>query len=1134
MDLQFIKKLYGESRQISIISDSIDNKTNLHLKGLTGSALSVVASATFEKKNIHHLFIMEDREEAAFFHNDLNSLNEKKDVLFFPDSFKRPGKFDEMNNSNVRMRTEVVNQLAHSKTRGELIVTYPEALFERVVKSEMLYEHSIEIIDGEYLDTNDLIEKLHLHQFEMVDFVYEPGQFSVRGGIIDIFSYGNDHPYRIELFDKEVESIRNFDPNSQLSTKKIASFSIVPNIQTDFKLDEKTSFLNIILGSTVVWVKDINALKEILDDCMEKAEKVRENIVKESMNHPGHPLLEGEANHVFQNSDDVLNNLNALPVIECGNTAVISKEVVNFNTKPQPSFNKQFDLLIENIKELESNNFKCLIFSDNPRQIERFYNIFEDLKAGVEFYPFYHAIHQGYIDEDLKLACYTDHQIFNRYHKYKLKQGFSRDQALLKKQLSELSPGDFVTHIDHGVGVFSGLEKIEVNGHVQESVRIKYADNDLLYVSIQSLHKISKYSGKEGNTPRINKLGSDSWNKLKKRTKRKIKDIAEDLIKLYAKRKAQKGFAFNKDTYLQTELEASFVYEDTPDQNKATKEIKKDMEDETPMDRLVCGDVGFGKTELAIRAAFKAVADSKQVALLVPTTILAMQHYRTFQERLEDFPCDVAFVNRFKSAKQKTEILKQLKEGKLDIIIGTHALAGKKVEFKDLGLLIIDEEQKFGVSVKDKLKEMKVNVDTLTLTATPIPRTLQFSMMGARDMSILRTPPPNRQSIQTEVHTFDPEVIKESIEYEVYRGGQVFFVHNRIKDIVEVKAMLQKIIPNIDVAVAHGQMDGKELEKIMLAFINREYDVLLCTSIIESGLDIPNANTIIINNAHMFGLSDLHQLRGRVGRSNKKAFCYLFRPPVSTLTREARQRLKTIEEFADLGSGINIAMRDLDIRGAGNLLGAEQSGFISEIGFDMYHKILDEALRELKETEFKDLYAIELNENRQFIQDCQIETDLDMLIPDAYVTNINERLSLYTELNNIKNEEELDDFRSNLVDRFGPLPIEVFELFNAIRLKWLALKIGFDRILFKNNILKCFFVDNKESPYYESKIFGEVLTYIQTHPEDFSLKQTPKHLILTIEPVETMEIADEKLERIQKYVEDQFEGVNASQKLESP
>jgi transcription-repair coupling factor (superfamily II helicase) len=827
---------------------------------------------------------------------------------------------------------------------------------------------------------------------------------------------------------------------------------------------------------------------------------------------------------------------------------------IEFRTSPQPSFNKNFDLLSQDLNKHLNEGYKNVIFTDSARQGERLYAIFQDLpvlpsspspregapfpagKAGV-MVPFSAqmlSVHEGFVDHDLKLVCYTDHQIFNRYHRYRLREKFSKDRALTIKELTGLKPGDFVTHIDHGIGKFAGLEKIEVNGKPQEALRLMYRDNDILYVSIHSLHRISKYSGKDGAIPSLNKLGSATWQNLKQKTKSRVKDIAKDLIALYAKRKAANGFSFSPDTYLQNELEASFIYEDTPDQVKATRDVKKDLEKSYPMDRLICGDVGFGKTEVAIRAAFKAVTDGKQVAVLVPTTILALQHYNTFKERLKDFPCNIDYINRFKSQKQQSETIQKLVDGKIDIIIGTHRLLGKEIKFKDLGLLVVDEEQKFGVAAKEKLKALRVNVDTLTLTATPIPRTLQFSLMGARDLSIINTPPPNRYPITTEVHTFSEALIREAINYEVSRGGQVFFIHNRVKDILGVVTMIQKLCPKIKIAAGHGQMDGDKLEETMLGFIEGEYDVLVSTTIVESGLDIPNANTMIINHAENFGLSDLHQLRGRVGRSNKKAFCYLLAPPLSVLTPEARQRLKALEEFSELGSGFNISLRDLDIRGAGNLLGGEQSGFISDIGFEMYHKILDEAMQELKESDFKSLFESERSKDGEgrkgeknnglhsdksslpFLKECQIDTDLEILIPDNYVNSISERLNLYKTINDIEDESGLSDFEKNITDRFGPVPLPVQELINTIRLRWKARELGFEKIILRNSKFTCHFIRDEKAPYFQSEIFTNILGFVQSHHKICRMREEKGKLTLVFNDVPGVEKANEFLKRVEK------------------
>lgn len=1120
MQLSDIIKQYSSSTPVEAVNTWLKNTSSgdLRLMGLVESSDSFVAAGVFKSSTFHHVFVMNDKESAAYFQNNLASLIENKDILYFPDSFKRPQEFDELNNNNILIRTESVNRLIHPNSKAELMVTYPEALIEKVVTAEKLNEQCLRLAIGENFDDDFAIDLLIEFDFERVDFVYEPGQFSIRGGIIDIFSYGNEFPYRIALDDDTIESIRTFDPNSQLSQKKIQSISIVPNAQTYFGNEFKIPFTQILPTNTVFWVKDMGLLMEVMEQALEKANKSYE-ANKDMVFDTKHPFQDGTPQEVFVTSNDTLQELKKFRIIEFGNKSFLKNtQTVSFHTRPQPSFNKNFELLITDLKANTEKGYENFIFSENAKQIERFYAIFEDLKAEVKFTPVYHAIHQGFIDDDLKMACYTDHQIFNRYHKYNLRQGFSKDSQLVLKTLKELKPGDFVTHIDHGVGVFSGLEKIEVGGQMQEAVRLIYSGNDVLYVGIQSLHKISKYVGKDGTEPRVNKLGTDTWNNLKKKTKKRIKELAFDLIQLYAKRKAQRGFAFAPDNYMQTELEASFMYEDTPDQAKATEDVKRDMEKMSPMDRLVCGDVGFGKTEVAIRAAFKAVLDGKQVAVLVPTTILAMQHFKTFKERLAEFPVTVDYINRFKTAKEKKETLKALAEGKVDILIGTHGIVGKSVKFKDLGLMVIDEEQKFGVGVKETLKELRATVDSLTLTATPIPRTLQFSMMGARDLSIINTPPPNRLPVTTEVQTLNPDVIREAIEYEVYRGGQVFFVHNRVKDIAEVKLMLKKIVPDIEIGVAHGQLEGEELENILVRFMNREFEVLLSTNIIEAGIDIPNANTIIVNNAHHFGMSDLHQLRGRVGRSNKKAFCYLLAPPQSTLTQEAKQRLKTLEEFAELGSGFNIAMRDMDIRGAGNLLGAEQSGFIADIGYDVYHKILEEAIRELKQTDFKELYQDEMNRTNDYVKDCAIETDLEMLIPDAYVKNTAERMILYKQLNETKNEEELKKFEVNLADRFGKIPKQIFELFNGVRLKWIATQLGMEQMIIKGRHLRCYFISNQESSFYNSPVFSKILTYVQQHKKGIYLRETEKYLVLNIEGVTSMKEAKEQLENIGAFV----------------
>lgn len=1085
---------------------------HIRLENLLGASAPLVAASFYHLLNAGSneaeqpataktpmLFVLNDKEEAAYFQNDLQHFIEKKDVLLLVDSFRKPGNFDELNNSHVQLRTEVINRLTNSVSKNEIIVTYPEALMEKVVNEAALVRSTLRIRINENFDEEFLTDMLITHGFERVDFVYEPGQFAIRGGIVDIFSYGNELPFRVELSGEEVESIRVFDPLSQLSQRKISMITIVPNMQTQFTGDQKVSLFEILPERTVVWYYDYGLARQRMADLHDKALSIFQSA---SGTEASDNTFEVNPAEFFMSNSE---STHPFTTVEFGRKFSFDFDHrIVFDLEPQPSVNKNFNLLISYWKKLRKEQFTILLFSDNTNQFKRLDAIFDDLKADVIYHPVPFAIKEGFIDREQRIACYTDHQIFDRYHRYHIKQGYSKSKVVSLKMLRELRPGDYVTHIDHGVGVFSGLEKIEVNGQQRESVRLVYRDNDLLYVDIQSLHKISKYVGKDGTPPRVNKIGTEAWEQLKRRVKAKVKDISKELIALYAKRKATKGMAFAADSYLQTELEASFIYEDTPDQNKATVDVKKDMEKPYPMDRLVCGDVGFGKTEVAIRAAYKAVENGKQVAVLVPTTILAMQHFQTFTDRLKEFPCTIEYINRFKSAAQQKDIFQKLGEGKIDIIIGTSSLIGSRVKFKELGLLIVDEEQKFGVGVKEKLRQLRANVDTLTLTATPIPRTLQFSLMGARDLSIINTAPPNRQPIETEVLTLDADQIKEAIEFEVNRGGQVFFIHNRVKDIGEVAGMLRKICPEVDITVAHGQLEGHILEEKMLDFVERKYDVLVCTNIVESGLDIPNANTIIINDAHMFGLSDLHQLRGRVGRSNKKAFCYLLTPPPSVLTPEARRRLKTIEEFADLGSGFQISMRDMDIRGAGNILGAEQSGFIADIGFDTYHKILDEAIRELKQTDFKDLFKDEMREEKSFTRESSIDTDTEMLIPDHYVSNINERLSLYTELDSIENEEALRLFEEKLIDRFGPVPKEVKELLDGVRLRKLAKQLGFEKLQLRRGLLKCYTIENPESPYYDSEIFAKLLGYVTAHPQRCSMRQMEKCMIIQIKDVRTM------------------------------
>ena len=1000
------------------------------------------------------------------------------------------------------MRAEILNRINNTSSTGEIIVTYPEALSEKVINKKSLKSNTFTAKVGESLDVEFIAELLQTYDFEPTDFVYEPGQYAIRGGIIDIFSYASDEPYRIELFGNEIDSIRTFDVASQLSTETVKQINIIPNVQTKLLEESRESLLEYVPNNTKIWFKDYKQTLDVLQQYFDKASQSFQEILKTTQQTK--VVLEPEM--LFETPESFKKGLEKYLKVEFGNRFYLKvNQEFEYQAKPQPSFNKNFDLIAENLSSNQEAGLVNIISSESLTQTERLKNIFEEIDPFIKFQSLPHTLRAGFIDEQLKLACYTDHQIFERFHRYKTKDKQSKSKAITIRELKNLQPGDFVTHIDYGVGRFAGMDKVDNNGKKQEVIRLIYRDNDLLYVSIHALHKISKYSGKEGNNPTISKLGSPEWENKKKKAKKQVKDIAKDLIELYAKRKSAPGFACEKDSFLQAELESSFIYEDTPDQAKSTADVKADMEQPHPMDRLVCGDVGFGKTEVAIRAAFKAVDNNKQVAVLVPTTILAMQHFRTFSERLEKMPVTVEYINRFKTTKQIKEILKRTEEGKVDILIGTHRIVNKDVKFKDLGLLVIDEEQKFGVSVKDKLKQFRVNVDVLTLTATPIPRTLHFSLMGARDLSVIQTPPPNRQPVTTQLNTFNEEVLRDAIAFELQRGGQVFFVHNRIGDIEQVGNIILKLVPDARIGVAHGQMDGAKLEKVMMRFIEGEYDVLVSTNIIESGLDIPNANTIIINHAHMFGMSDLHQMRGRVGRSNKKAFCYLLTPPTIGLSSDSRKRLTTLEEFSDLGDGFKVAMRDLDIRGAGNMLGAEQSGFITDLGFDMYHKILDDAVAELKESHFADLFKDELAKKAKIIaQDCTIETDLEILIPEDYVGNITERLSLYSQLDNIKNEEELGIFEKSLEDRFGKIPEPVYDLIETVRIRWKAESLGFEKLLIKNGSLKAYFVPADNEKYFKSDIFGRILTFVQMHSKKCKMKDYKGRPILKIEDIENI------------------------------
>ncbi|MDA0972670.1 MAG: transcription-repair coupling factor [Bacteroidetes bacterium] len=1107
MKKEDILAIYQNSaRTVELVAGLRPSGSTASLKGFQGSSQSfAIASAATDIRGVH-LVMARDREEAAYLQNDLEGiLSAQMPVFYYPASFKVPYSTEATDNANIAMRSEVLQAL---KNHDDLvIVSFHEAIGEHVVSRKEFSDISITVSRNEAYDMEWMNEQLLEMHFEKVDYVYEPGQFSIRGGIVDIFSFVNERPYRIELFGKEVESIREFDPVSQLSDKKFDRLTILPNVDSSTMVETRESFLAHIPEQSILWFQDLEGSLANMDKDMTKVEKAFHKLKSPLGHRPPHEL--------YHDAESFKKAMKGFRHVTLDGKDTNAKLIITASQTPQPAFNKKFDLLHEDLAKHHEAGYVCVITAGNAKQIERLYNIFEDIGAEVEMKPIVIGLKEGFIDHDNKLVLYTDHQIFERYNRFRLKEGFKRTkEALTLQELMDLQPGDFITHIDHGVGKFSGLEKVDVNGKMQEAIRIIYKDNDILYVSIHSLHRISKFTGKEGTEPTLHKLGSATWAKQKLKAKSKVKQLAFDLIKLYAERKAKKGFPFTPDSYLQTELEASFIYEDTPDQESATLEVKTDMEKEMPMDRLVCGDVGFGKTEIAIRAAFKAVADSKQVAVLVPTTVLCFQHYQTFSARLRDFPAKVEYLNRFRTQKEQTKVLKALADGEVDIVIGTHKLLSDKVKFKDLGLMIIDEEQKFGVGAKDKLKTLRTEVDSLTLTATPIPRTLQFSLMGARDLSVIRTPPPNRYPVDTRVVTFHEEIIRDAVAEELKRGGQVFFVHNKIENIKEIAGMVNRLVPEARVAVGHGQMDGKKLEEVMLDFIDGAFDVLVSTTIIESGIDIPNANTMIINNAQNFGLSDLHQLRGRVGRGNKKAHCILIAPPMHMVSSESRKRLEAIEQFSDLGSGMSIAMRDLDIRGAGDLLGAEQSGFISDIGFETYQKILNETIQELKETEFKELFSEELAAKRGQIEEVSIETDLELLLPDEYVAGTTERLKLYREMDGLASEEELAAFILRMEDRFGPAPKPTLELYDSLRLRWLARELGFDKLVVKAGKMIGHFVADQEHPFYQSARFTFILRMLQQANSGLRMYEKNDSLRLVFEEIEDIHASLNALKRL--------------------
>ncbi len=1110
-----IIKLYSGHPVLNNLLAGIDSDkpaARFRIEGLSGSTKSIVLSHIFQSTQLIHVAVIPEKEEAAYFYNDLVSLAGDEAVFFFPSTYKRSVQYEQTEPANIVLRTEVLNHLASGKRKG-VIVTYPESVMEKVISRRNLKKNTFQVNKGDKLSLDFLEEMLREYNFERVDFVYEPGQYSIRGSIADIFSYSADYPYRIDFFGDEVDTIRTFNPDDQLSVSIQKQVSVIPNIQ-DISIEEiNDSFTDYLPPSAVIWTEDAPLIRERINSIYDQTSQREES-----------GQISGKRDLVMT-GNRFIDECRKFRTVEFGKQGIFEDAVKSeFHTEPQPVFNKNFDLLAGKLLSNKLDGYQTFIVSESQSQIDRLRDIFTEISPDVSFDPVLLNLHAGFTDNDLRISVYTDHQIFDRYHKFRIRGYFSRKESISVKELTGLNPGDYVVHIDHGIGKFGGLEKIEVNGKIQEAIKLVYRDNDILYVGIHSLHRISKYKGKDESEPRIYKLGSGAWQKLKQNTKKRVKDIAKDLILLYAERMSVPGYSFSPDSYLQRELEASFIYEDTPDQLSAANAVKEDMEADHPMDRLVCGDVGFGKTEVAVRAAFKSAADSKQTAILVPTTILALQHYKTFSSRLKGFPCNVDYISRHRNPADQKKILSQLEEGKIDVIIGTHKLVGKDVKFRDLGLLVIDEEQRFGVSVKEKIKKMRANIDTLTLTATPIPRTLQFSLMGARDLSIINTPPPNRMPIVTEIHGFNEEIIKEGIEYEVSRSGQVFFIHNRVENIREIQTKISRICPNVKTAVVHGKMEGRDIENVMFDFIQGDYDVLIATTIIESGLDIPNANTIFINDAHHFGLSELHQLRGRVGRSNRKAFCYLLAPPVENLTHEARRRLKAIEEFSELGSGFNIAMQDLDIRGSGNLLGAEQSGFIADVGFETYQRILNEAMEELRESGLAgqteeqkhkepDQKAIE-GKSKAYVSDFQIETDLEIMFPDEYISNISERIRLYKELNEIESEEALASYEKRLTDRFGTIPPPASALLDIVRIKWIAMKLGIEKILLKNNLLIAYFISDPRSDYYRSSLFVSVMNYVNHHQKRMSVKQKDSKLSLTITEIRSVKSAIDILKSI--------------------
>ncbi|MCS2892872.1 transcription-repair coupling factor [Parabacteroides faecis] len=1114
MEVQELLKIFAAHPQITALDTLLNGNTsnNIFLKGLNGSGAAMMIASLFLKRRGSYVCVLNDQEEAGYFYHDLMQLTGSNDIYFFPSAYRRAIKYGHIDPANEILRTEVLSVLQDPEAPF-VIVSYPDALAEKVISREDLKQNTLKISVREKLDNMFVSDVLDEYGFEQVDYVYEPGQYAIRGSILDVFSFSYEFPYRIDFFGSEVETIRTFDVETQLSKEKLESIYIVPEMNKSNRTN--TLLLDSLPPKTILATKDLAWTKERIDSLWNEEPVIGDEESFSDISKMRAKLVTG---------DDFLRAALNFRRMHFGMRPTgVADTTLTFSTQAQPIYHKNFDMVSESFRNYLENGYTLYILSDVEKQATRIRAIFEDRGENILFTSVNKTVHEGFADDTLRICLFTDHQLFDRFHKFNLKSEKARSGkiTLSLKELNQFTTGDYIVHIDHGVGQFGGLVRTEVNGKIQEVIKLIYQNNDIIFVSIHSLHKLSKYKGKDsGEPPKLNKLGTGAWEKMKEKTKKKVKDIARDLILLYSQRKQEKGFSYSPDSFMQHELEASFIYEDTPDQMKATGEVKEDMESSRPMDRLICGDVGFGKTEVAIRAAFKAVSDNKQVAVLVPTTVLAFQHFQTFSERLKDFPCRIDYISRARTAAQIKATLKDVADGQVNILIGTHRIVSKDVKFKDLGLLIIDEEQKFGVSVKEKLRQMKVNVDTLTMTATPIPRTLQFSLMGARDLSSITTPPPNRYPVQTEVERFNPDIIREAINFEMSRNGQVFFINNRIQNIYEIETLVRREVPDARVAVGHGQMEPEKLEKIILDFVNYEYDVLIATSIVESGIDVPNANTIIINNAQQFGLSDLHQLRGRVGRSNRKAFCYLLSPPLSSLTQEARRRLQAIENFSELGSGIHIAMQDLDIRGAGNMLGAEQSGFIADLGYETYQKILEEAVDELKSEEFADLYADSDEGKRdsgsEYVRETYIESDLELMFPPTYIPNDSERISLYRELDNMEEEREILAFTERLKDRFGKIPKEGKELIRIVRLRRMAKRLGMEKLVLKKGQMSIFLINNPDSPYYQSEAFDKLLAFIQKHPRECNLRDQNGKRSIVIKNVRTVETACALVEEIEK------------------